>query len=72
MMEGRHVFSLCVTQNGVQLKKTAEDDEDEMISNKKPQKAARAKEKLYGFFVKVINPAADAALHGPPGPPARV
>lgn len=38
-------------QNGIQLKKMVE-DEDEMISNKKPRKAALAKAKLYGRFVK--------------------
>jgi len=42
-------------QNGIQLKKTVdEDEEDGMISNKRPRKAALAKEKLYGCFVKVI------------------
>uniref|UniRef100_A0A3Q4BP24 G patch domain-containing protein 4 n=1 Tax=Mola mola TaxID=94237 RepID=A0A3Q4BP24_MOLML len=39
-------------QNGVQLKKTEKDEEDGMISNKKPRKAMLAKEKLYGCFVK--------------------
>ncbi|XP_054477923.1 G patch domain-containing protein 4 [Anoplopoma fimbria] len=40
-------------QNGIQLKKTAEEDEDDgMISNKKPRKASLAKAKLYGCFVK--------------------
>lgn len=40
-------------QNGIQLKKTVEDDEDGgMISNKKPRKATLAKAKLYGCFVK--------------------
>ncbi|KAL6109678.1 gpatch4 [Pungitius sinensis] len=40
-------------QNGIQLKKTAEEgEEDGMISNKKPRKAALAKSKLYGCFVK--------------------
>ncbi|KAK9514233.1 hypothetical protein VZT92_027713 [Zoarces viviparus] len=40
-------------QNGVQLKKTVEEDEEDgMISNKKPRKAALAKAKLYGCFVK--------------------
>uniref|UniRef100_A0A3P8U384 G patch domain-containing protein 4 n=1 Tax=Amphiprion percula TaxID=161767 RepID=A0A3P8U384_AMPPE len=40
-------------QNGIKLKKTAEEDEeDEMISNKKPRKAALAKARLYGCFVK--------------------
>ncbi|XP_056261910.1 G patch domain-containing protein 4 [Pseudoliparis swirei] len=40
-------------QNGIQLKKTVdEDEEDGMISNKRPRKAALAKEKLYGCFVK--------------------
>ncbi|XP_059196228.1 G patch domain-containing protein 4 [Centropristis striata] len=40
-------------QNGIQLKKTVEEDEDDgMISNKKPRKAALAKAKLYGCFVK--------------------
>ncbi|XP_032375415.1 G patch domain-containing protein 4 [Etheostoma spectabile] len=40
-------------QNGIQLKKTMEKDEDEgMISNKKPRKATLAKAKLYGCFVK--------------------
>ncbi|XP_031723335.1 G patch domain-containing protein 4 [Anarrhichthys ocellatus] len=38
-------------QNGIQLKKTVE-EEDGMISNKKPRKAALAKAKLYGCFVK--------------------
>ncbi|XP_022054864.2 G patch domain-containing protein 4 [Acanthochromis polyacanthus] len=37
-------------QNGMKLKKTVE--EDEMISNKKPRKAALAKARLYGCFVK--------------------
>lgn len=41
-------------QNGVQLTKVVEKDEDGMISNKKPRKATLAKEKLYGCFVKVI------------------
>lgn len=45
----------CVIQNGTKLKKTAEEDEDNgMISNKKPRKATLAKAKLYGCFVKVI------------------
>ncbi|KAM6910426.1 G patch domain-containing protein 4 [Xenentodon cancila] len=40
-------------QNGIMLKKTAEEDEDDgLISNKKPRKAALAKAKLYGCFVK--------------------
>ncbi|XP_068180174.1 G patch domain-containing protein 4 [Antennarius striatus] len=40
-------------QNGVQLKRTMEEDtEDGMISNKKPRKATLAKAKLYGCFVK--------------------
>ncbi|XP_068616432.1 G patch domain-containing protein 4 [Brachionichthys hirsutus] len=39
-------------QNGVQLKTLEEDKEDGMISNKKPRKAALAKAKLYGCFVK--------------------
>ncbi|XP_075962912.1 G patch domain-containing protein 4 [Anarhichas minor] len=40
-------------QNGIQLKKTVEEDEEDgMISNKKPRKAALAKAKLYGCFVK--------------------
>lgn len=38
-------------QNGIKLKKTAE-EEDGMISNKKPRKATLAKDKLYGCFVK--------------------
>ncbi|XP_040900801.1 G patch domain-containing protein 4 [Toxotes jaculatrix] len=40
-------------QNGIKLKKTVEEnEEDGMISNKKPRKAALAKAKLYGCFVK--------------------
>ncbi|XP_051263046.1 G patch domain-containing protein 4 [Dicentrarchus labrax] len=40
-------------QNGIQLKKAVdEDEEDTMISNKKPRKASLAKAKLYGCFVK--------------------
>ncbi|KAM8870532.1 G patch domain-containing protein 4 [Spinachia spinachia] len=42
-------------QNGIQLKKKTaaeEGEEDGMISNKKPSKAALAKGKLYGCFVK--------------------
>uniref|UniRef100_A0A3Q4MCL9 G patch domain-containing protein 4-like n=1 Tax=Neolamprologus brichardi TaxID=32507 RepID=A0A3Q4MCL9_NEOBR len=39
-------------QNGIKLKKTAEEEEDGMISNKKPRKATLAKDKLYGCFVK--------------------
>ncbi|XP_078108405.1 G patch domain-containing protein 4 [Sander vitreus] len=40
-------------QNGIQLKKTMDqDEEDGMISNKKPRKATLAKAKLYGCFVK--------------------
>ncbi|KAK2909871.1 G patch domain-containing protein 4 [Channa argus] len=40
-------------QNGIKLKKTAEaDEENGMISNKKPRKATLAKAKLYGCFVK--------------------
>ncbi|XP_074508863.1 G patch domain-containing protein 4 [Sebastes fasciatus] len=41
-------------QNGIQLKKTVveEDEEDGMISNKKPRIGALAKAKLYGCFVK--------------------
>ncbi|KAM6995043.1 G patch domain-containing protein 4 isoform 1-T1 [Tautogolabrus adspersus] len=40
-------------QSGIKLKKTAEEDEEEgMISNKKPRKASLAKAKLYGCFVK--------------------
>lgn len=38
-------------QNGIKLKKTTE-EEDGMISNKKPRKATLAKDKLYGCFVK--------------------
>ncbi|KAM7383037.1 hypothetical protein PAMP_002724 [Pampus punctatissimus] len=40
-------------QNGIMLKKTTEgDEEDGMISNKRPRKATLAKDKLYGCFVK--------------------
>ncbi|GLD46572.1 G patch domain-containing protein 4 [Lates japonicus] len=40
-------------QNGIKLKKTMEEDEEDgMISNKKPRKATLAKAKLYGCFVK--------------------
>ncbi|KAG8009845.1 G patch domain-containing protein 4 [Nibea albiflora] len=40
-------------ENGIQLKRTVEEDEEGgMISNKKPRKAALAKAKLYGCFVK--------------------
>lgn len=40
-------------QNGITLKKTVEEDEEDgMISNKKPRKATLAKAKLYGCFVK--------------------
>lgn len=39
-------------QNGVKMKKLVEEEEDGMISNKKPRKASLAKEKLYGCFVK--------------------
>ncbi|KAM7421419.1 hypothetical protein PAMA_015514 [Pampus argenteus] len=40
-------------QNGIMLKKTTDgDEEDGMISNKKPRKATLAKDKLYGCFVK--------------------
>ncbi|XP_044064180.1 G patch domain-containing protein 4 isoform X2 [Siniperca chuatsi] len=40
-------------QNGIQLKKRVEEDEEDgMISNKKPRKATLAKAKLYGCFVK--------------------
>ncbi|KAI3361310.1 hypothetical protein L3Q82_013489, partial [Scortum barcoo] len=40
-------------QNGIQLKKMVEEDEEDgMISNKKPRKAKLAKDKLYGCFVK--------------------
>uniref|UniRef100_A0A3B5APU9 G patch domain-containing protein 4 n=1 Tax=Stegastes partitus TaxID=144197 RepID=A0A3B5APU9_9TELE len=40
-------------QNGIKLKKTVEDDEEDgMISNKKPRKSTLAKAKLYGCFVK--------------------
>ncbi|XP_028327654.1 G patch domain-containing protein 4 [Gouania willdenowi] len=39
--------------NGIKLKKTAvEDDDDNAVSNKKPRKASLAKAKLYGCFVK--------------------
>lgn len=42
-------------QNGIQLKRTVEEDEEDgMISNKRPRKAALAKAKLYGCFVKVF------------------
>lgn len=45
----------CVIQNGIHLKKTVEEDEEDgMISNKKPRRAALAKAKLYGCFVKVV------------------
>ncbi|XP_042346768.1 G patch domain-containing protein 4 [Plectropomus leopardus] len=55
-----HVFNKASTslqvesdQNGIQLKKTVEEDEEDgMISNKKPRKATLAKAKLYGCFVK--------------------
>uniref|UniRef100_UPI0037E9A4CF G patch domain-containing protein 4 n=1 Tax=Semicossyphus pulcher TaxID=241346 RepID=UPI0037E9A4CF len=40
-------------QSGIKLKKTVEVDEEEgMVSNKKPRKALLAKAKLYGCFVK--------------------
>lgn len=39
-------------QNGVKVKKLVEEEEDGMISNKKPRKASLAKAKLYGCFVK--------------------
>ncbi|XP_030014029.1 G patch domain-containing protein 4 isoform X3 [Sphaeramia orbicularis] len=40
-------------QDGIKLKKMVEEDEDDgTISNKKPRKAALAKAKLYGSFVK--------------------
>ncbi|XP_013885420.1 G patch domain-containing protein 4 [Austrofundulus limnaeus] len=40
-------------QNGIKLKKTAEEgEEDGTISNRKPRKALLAKSKLYGCFVK--------------------
>ncbi|XP_071326250.1 G patch domain-containing protein 4 [Trachinotus anak] len=40
-------------QNGIKLKKTVEEDEEDgTISNKKPRKATLAKAKLYGCFVK--------------------
>ncbi|KAM4567788.1 G patch domain-containing protein 4 [Fundulus diaphanus] len=41
-------------QNGIKLKKTAEDDDEEdgTISNKKPRKSLQEKSKLYGCFVK--------------------
>ncbi|XP_034465969.1 G patch domain-containing protein 4 [Hippoglossus hippoglossus] len=39
-------------QDGIKLKKTVEEEEDGMISNKKPRKAWLAKDKLYGCFVK--------------------
>ncbi|XP_034384646.1 G patch domain-containing protein 4 [Cyclopterus lumpus] len=40
-------------QNGIQLKKTVEEEEEDgLVSNKKPRKAALAKAKLYGCFVK--------------------
>lgn len=48
-----NVFPGFLMQNGIKLKKTAE-EEDGMISNKKPRKATLAKDKLYGCFVKVI------------------
>ena len=45
----------CAIQDGIKLKKTVEaEEEDGMISNKKPRKAWLAKDKLYGCFVKVI------------------
>ncbi len=45
----------CAIQNGIQLKKTVEEEEEDgMISNKKPRKATLAKDKLYGCFVKVM------------------
>jgi len=40
-------------QDGIMLKKTVEEDEEDgMISNKKPRKATLARDKLYGCFVK--------------------
>lgn len=36
------------------MKSAEDDEEDGMISNKKPAKATLAKDKLYGCFVKVI------------------
>ncbi|XP_062278660.1 G patch domain-containing protein 4 [Scomber scombrus] len=40
-------------QNGIMLKKTVEEEEEDgMISNKRPRKAALARDKLYGCFVK--------------------
>ncbi|XP_008286903.1 G patch domain-containing protein 4 isoform X2 [Stegastes partitus] len=50
-----HVFNKASSslQNGIKLKKTVEDDEEDgMISNKKPRKSTLAKAKLYGCFVK--------------------
>lgn len=35
------------------MKKLVEEDEEGLISNKKPRKASLAKAKLYGRFVKV-------------------
>uniref|UniRef100_A0A3P9IFK7 G patch domain-containing protein 4 n=1 Tax=Oryzias latipes TaxID=8090 RepID=A0A3P9IFK7_ORYLA len=41
-------------QDGIEVKKTTEEDEEGgTISNRKPRKAALAKDKLYGCFVKV-------------------
>lgn len=46
----------CLIQDGITLKKTVEEDEEDgMISNKKPRKASQARDKLYGCFVKVID-----------------
>nr|XP_029481126.1 G patch domain-containing protein 4 [Oncorhynchus nerka]XP_029481137.1 G patch domain-containing protein 4 [Oncorhynchus nerka] len=39
-------------ENGVQVKKLVEEEEEGMISNKKPTKAMLGRDKLYGCFVK--------------------
>ncbi|XP_024114412.2 G patch domain-containing protein 4 [Oryzias melastigma] len=39
-------------QDGIEVKKTTEEEEGGSISNRKPRKAALARDKLYGCFVK--------------------
>lgn len=42
-----------MAQDGIEVKKTTEEEEGGSISNRKPRKAALARDKLYGCFVKV-------------------
>lgn len=50
-----HLMLFIMLQNGVMVKKSDDNNDQGLISNKKPRKAQQAKSMLYGCFVKVQN-----------------